>query len=165
MFKKRFLLITSLVAIVVCFLYIQSQAKTISKEDAIQAIMEYPMTDIIKRCQKDYNYSDEDMVILEKELKRFFILSAVKTPHAGGTGMYNSDVDNLWHTFILFTKDYADFCQKHMKHFIHHIPETEETKRDPDYSIETQKDFQAFINNYQEIFNEEIHPIWLLDMC
>ncbi len=163
--SKKIFILTSFLLMAFVFFYNSCHKQEINKENTIQAIMAYPMNDIVKRCQKDYNYSDQDMVILEKELKRYFILSAVKTPHAGGTGMYSADVDNLWHTFILFTKDYADFCQKHMNRFIHHMPETENSKKSPDYLAETQKDFQAFVKNYQEIFNEEIHPIWLLDMC
>jgi hypothetical protein len=31
-------------------------------------------------------------------------------------------VDEGWHNFILFTKDYADFCQSNFGHFIHHTP-------------------------------------------
>jgi hypothetical protein len=31
-------------------------------------------------------------------------------------------VDLAWHEFILFTKYYADFCQKHFGGFIHHHP-------------------------------------------
>jgi len=27
-----------------------------------------------------------------------------------------------WHTFILFTKDYAEFCQRIAGRFIHHVP-------------------------------------------
>ena len=28
-----------------------------------------------------------------------------------------------WHTFILFTKEYAAFCDRVAGHFIHHVPE------------------------------------------
>lgn len=32
-----------------------------------------------------------------------------------------------WHTFILFTKDYAEFCERVAGRFIHHVPEAEGT--------------------------------------
>lgn len=28
-----------------------------------------------------------------------------------------------WHTFILFTREYAEFCDRVAGHFIHHVPE------------------------------------------
>ena len=31
-------------------------------------------------------------------------------------------VDLAWHEFILFTKLYADFCNRHFDRFIHHYP-------------------------------------------
>jgi hypothetical protein len=38
-------------------------------------------------------------------------------------------VDDAWHTFILFTRDYADYCDRRFGRFIHHEP-TE--AKDPD---------------------------------
>ncbi|MEV0701671.1 hypothetical protein AB0I53_27675 [Saccharopolyspora sp. NPDC050389] len=32
-------------------------------------------------------------------------------------------VDIGWHTFILYTKDYARFCQRVAGHFMHHVPQ------------------------------------------
>ena len=34
-------------------------------------------------------------------------------------------IDAMWHTFILFTRDYADFCEHHFGVFLHHVPEVE----------------------------------------
>ncbi len=33
-------------------------------------------------------------------------------------------VDEAWHEFILFTRDYAVFCQNAFGHFLHHNPST-----------------------------------------
>lgn len=126
--------------------------------------MGYPMNTIIERCKKDFNYSDEDMKIIEKEFKRFMAMSVIMKGTGSGVGMYSKDVDNLWHSFILFTHEYAHFCNKFMGNFIHHIPETD-TNKTPEKMLEVRKDFQEFIKNYEEIFAEEVHPIWFLDMC
>lgn len=32
-------------------------------------------------------------------------------------------IDEMWHTFILVTRDYADFCQTYFGEFMHHMPE------------------------------------------
>lgn len=34
-------------------------------------------------------------------------------------------VDKGWHTFILYTREYADFCERTAGHFIHHTPSDE----------------------------------------
>lgn len=38
-------------------------------------------------------------------------------------------IDLMWHTFLLFTKDYSDFCQRNFGFFIHHYPMSREQKR------------------------------------
>jgi hypothetical protein len=50
-----------------------------------------------------------------------------------------SAVDEMWHTFMLFSEAYAEFCENHFGFFIHHMPTTqqdrermmEERRRDP----------------------------------
>ena len=33
-------------------------------------------------------------------------------------------IDEMWHTFVLFTQPYAAFCQRYFGRFIHHAPST-----------------------------------------
>jgi hypothetical protein len=56
------------------------------------------------------------------ELKRWLTLCVLHPENAYATG---GQVDAMWHTFILFTKDYARFCQDIAGAFIHHCPEVE----------------------------------------
>ncbi len=35
-------------------------------------------------------------------------------------------LDEMWHTFILFTRDYTDFCQNHFGAYLHHHPISDE---------------------------------------
>ena len=32
----------------------------------------------------------------------------------------------MWHTFLLFTRDYADFCARYFGFFLHHAPADED---------------------------------------
>ncbi len=32
------------------------------------------------------------------------------------------EIDNMWHTFLLFTRDYQDFCNDYLGSFFHHDP-------------------------------------------
>ena len=157
---KKIILFTTGLVILFC-LYSYTFDNAANKKQIIENIMKYPMAPILQRCKKDYSYTDEDMNILERELKRYFVFSAFnKTGH----GMYSKDVDNLWHTFILFTKDYAHFCNKYIGNFIDHVPETD-TAKTPEALSEVRDDFREFVKNYTEIFKEEVHPIWFLDTC
>lgn len=130
----------------------------------LEGIFSYDMRHITARCQKDYNYNDEDIILLEQELKRFLALAAMQGNYNEGIGMYSADIDNLWHTFILFTHEYATFCQKYAGFFIHHEPETEKPKTQNELRAAHQR-FLTFIETYEKTFNEKAHDIWFLDMC
>lgn len=49
-------------------------------------------------------------------------------------------IDEMWHTFILYTRDYADFCGQMFGRFIHHDPGP---KGDGAFVIETDEQFMA----------------------
>jgi hypothetical protein len=40
-----------------------------------------------------------------------------------------NDMDMMWHTFILFTWDYTQFCRTYFGRFIHHFPTLDEERR------------------------------------
>ncbi|WP_160725811.1 hypothetical protein [Bacillus sp. USDA818B3_A] len=54
------------------------------------------------------------------ELKRYFILSNIlkKTP------MFSHEVDEVWHTMILFTQKYQTFSERFLGQMLHHTPNT-----------------------------------------
>ena len=140
----------------------QAHVQAPVKEHVIEMVMNYPMPDPIARCKKDFGYSDSEMKLLEKELKRYLILCILKSPGQEGVGMYSKDVDNLWHSFILFTREYAEFGKKCAGYFLHHMPRTDHdellTRK------ESHEKFLFFTNRYKEIFGEAPHAIWFLDM-
>ena len=34
----------------------------------------------------------------------------------------SKEIDNIWHVFIMFTRDYQDFCISFLGDFVHHTP-------------------------------------------
>ena len=97
---------------------------TPQKRIDIDRAMAYPFTRILKRYQKDYGVSEEVAREHERELKRFLIVGAEN--HPGHTDMFSPAVDDLWHTFLLFTREYKYFCEEILGQFIHHVPKIEE---------------------------------------
>lgn len=132
-----------------------------SESEKINQIMAYQMPNITKRCQTDFGYSDADMVLLEKELKRFLSMCIILD--SDYLGIYSKDVDNLWHTFILFTKEYAEFGQNYAGRFVHHAPEINDHKT-PDEIAKSREGFRDFIKKYKQLFGEDAHNIWFLDI-
>lgn len=51
------------------------------------------------------------------------------------------ELDDMWHTFLLFTRDYHDFCLQFFGEFFHHQPLSNEEKNLPldQYQVELKK--------------------------
>ncbi|XEC95309.1 hypothetical protein AB6A23_01650 [Paenibacillus tarimensis] len=52
------------------------------------------------------------------ELKRFFLMSAVMR----SVNMYSARVDKAWHEFLMFSREYQQFCERFCGAMIHHAP-------------------------------------------
>ena len=141
----------------------------IDQASLISKIMDYPMGTIMKRCQKDFGYDAHEIKILEKELKRYLSLVIIeRSMNQQTSGMYSTDVDNLWHTFILFTKEYTAFSETFTGKYIHHAPNIDDIdnpdaeKTEAEQKENAQK-FKIFITNYEKFLQEKAHAIWFLD--
>lgn len=163
-FSHRLIIFCSVILVSGFYFHLSSSKKpTLDKNEIISLVRDYDMSHMINRCKKDHGYSDTDMHIIEKEFKRFFTMCGIKkSTDSGRLGMYSRDVDNLWHTFILFTKEYTQFCKNTFGRYIHHEPRVKEIETDEDRA-QARVNFKGFIETYEQFFGEEIHPIWLLD--
>lgn len=151
------------IAIVGCFISPHTVfcAHADMQQQVIQEVMSYQMAPMMAVCQKEYKYSDEDMLLLEKELKRWLVLVILAGKGGEDLDMYSKDVDYLWHSCILFTEEYKEFCDRYAGFFIHHAPKIG-APDSQDFEL-LHKKYKRFITYYEEVFNEPIHPIWLLD--
>lgn len=54
------------------------------------------------------------------EVKRYLALAALRPEEE--VPMFSTRVDQVWHEFVLFTREYAAFCSRHVGRFMHHSP-------------------------------------------
>jgi hypothetical protein len=66
--------------------------------------------------------------------------------------MVSKDVDEVWHTCLLFTRLYADLCDRTLGAFLHHDPDMEPN---PDRQ-QTWAEFEAA---YRTLYGEP-GPVW-----
>jgi hypothetical protein len=78
----------------------QDRAETIFK-DLIRFFWASELHEKLKSSQPD-NKDLDFVFIMDEEMRR---------------------IDQIWHIFLLYTKDYEDFCQKYFGQFIHHLPD------------------------------------------
>jgi hypothetical protein len=70
------------------------------------------------RAVKDGHYKADDIERIEGLYKAFMFKAAM----GSGGLLVDPEMDEFWHTHLLFTRDYAAMCQKIAGRFIHHEP-------------------------------------------
>lgn len=95
-------------------------------------------------------FCDEQQAKLAlEEVAKFLILAS---RHGDGPLTPSPRLDLAWHEWILFTKEYLDFCQEHFGKMIHHEPGGEPRNN--------QRQFQATLRLYRESFGAPPPSIW-----
>jgi hypothetical protein len=80
--------------------------------------MAYENSRVLRRYELDNNVDTSEAHRRFNGLKQFLYVCAV-TP---GYKVTSDAIDSMWHTFLLFTKDYRDFCTRYLGKFINHEP-------------------------------------------
>jgi hypothetical protein len=107
----------------------------------IDRAMQFDLGQVSKRYAQDHHSSPEEGQLLARELKRFLILRAFNPDIPYGI---TGKVDDMWHTFILFTREYARFCDEVAGTFLHHTPGVNQNARQ----------VQQFRSNYANLFKD-----------
>ena len=93
-------------------------ASAISSVRPISEVLSYTNARLLDRYQRDFGLSAEIARLRFEGLKQFLYVCAV-TP---GYKVTSDSIDSMWHTFLLFTKDYSAFCETYFGRFINHDP-------------------------------------------
>jgi len=109
--------------------------------------MEFPMRPVLERYCQEQGVSIDEARVHERELKRYFVLTARHPDRPYGM---KGPADELWHTFLLFTEMYRAFSDALMgpKRFLHHHPCA--TAKGASFPIT----YDGFWYDYQEAFGE-----------
>jgi hypothetical protein len=117
----------------------RAKAAAVAKQlvKSLDAVLAYQNDEVVYRFVEDFKVSPSEAEEIFTETKRWLWLCAFQVQeHAAGRAGFVEvplfseafAVDMMWHTFLLFTSDYSDFCQKYFGFFIHHIPQTRAEK-------------------------------------
>lgn len=92
-----------------------------NNSDFAKQILLYQNPDLLERIMEKENLTKDEAQILMCDMLQFLFVAGTGD---GEVFAPTSTVDTAWHNFILFTKDYSEFCHKNFGKFIHHIPNT-----------------------------------------
>jgi hypothetical protein len=106
------------------------------------------------RFARDYGLSEMDARDVFLETKRWLWLCA--SSQKGPVQMIGEAfvIDEMWHTFLLFTQDYAEFCEHYFSKPIHHVPKKLSELED--------QNWRDSLRKHYELIYDELGPAVLI---
>ena len=117
-------------------------------DHAMTTALNFPWTHIAARYQQQYDVSHEELLRHERELKRYLVL---RSRVRGATLPTPRVVDQLWQVFLLYTRDYSQFCDT-LGGFIHHVPS--DSAPTTEQHAEDVRRYGELLDIYEETFRE-----------
>ncbi|MEK6553944.1 MAG: hypothetical protein AABZ31_01790 [Bdellovibrionota bacterium] len=68
------------------------------------------------------------------------------------------EIDKMWHIFLLYTKDYMDFCEKYFGEFLHHLPDVVPNRKITPFDVEM--NLQKFLSYVFDNLGEDFVRRW-----
>ena len=85
------------------------------------------------------------------EFKKFVAIVAINYVKGKKIEMVSELIDELWHTFILFTNDYRKFCDTTVGEYIHHDPNVNaEDRNGPLFISKKKRNIEFFYEEYEK---------------
>jgi hypothetical protein len=127
-----------------------------STEALAQKVLAYEAPFLIEKLLKEKIVATApEGEALFAELKKFLVL--VHLDRSRIWDMYSLRIDEVWHQFILFTRQYMNFCQQYFDRYVPHSPSNApEELLQPD-QVTSFTDFQC---RYTELFGESLPDVW-----
>ena len=123
----------------------------------IQNVLSFRMPEsVLERLRSEFPFtklSDEEFDGCVEEFKKFITVWLINREVEKPTAMVSELIDEVWHTFVLFTEEYHRFSALTNFDYIHHSPSTKARHLTP-AAVEN------FYQTYRKYFGE-LSPIWM----
>lgn len=94
-------------------------------QSQLHTILAYHNENVISRFTDMFDVSAQEADSIFAETKKFLYLCQLPEIFIPDELLI---VDEMWHNFILFTKDYHIFCDTFFKRYFHHLPASKKEK-------------------------------------
>jgi hypothetical protein len=119
--------------------------------------LDYQAPFLIEKLVKDRIVeTPEEADALFTEVKRYIVICALDNTKSWH--MYSLRIDECWHQFILFTRQYVDFCRDYFGRYIPHSPSNAPEVKTVKPVAKTT--FEDFTRRYEELFGAPPSDIW-----
>jgi hypothetical protein len=119
--------------------------------------LEFEAPFLIEKLVKDHvvESADEGRALF-REVKRYLVLT--DTDRTVAWAMYSLRIDHIWHQFILFTRQYIDYCLQNFGNYVQHAPSTAPILEGA--ARLTPSTFGMFADRYERLFGEPLPDLW-----
>jgi len=95
--------------------------------EQLKDMLSYYNEDILSRFTDMFEVTEEEAQDIFQETKKFLYVCQAD-------GIFIPDdlliLDEMWHNFILFTREYQAFCNRHFNRYFHHLPASKKEKEE-----------------------------------
>lgn len=104
------------------------------KAPTLADVLAYSNRDVVHRFRKAYALDWEEAEDIFEQVKKWLWLANHRRRSGFDKGL-SIDlslvvIDEMWHNFVLFTKEYTQFCLHYFGYYLHHGPATEAEERE-----------------------------------
>jgi hypothetical protein len=142
---------------------------------SLAELREYKNEAVVQRFLETWDLPEYEAEELFEDMKKWLWLSVYSADLPAGKRIdlgftqATKIIDEMWHTFILFTKEYHDFCERYFGRFVHHAPTPRSVydqilaayERDPEALMNENREF--FAKQYELIYDvlgEQTLVLW-----
>jgi hypothetical protein len=112
------------------------------------------------RQQKPFNDMTElQLKEILDEFKKYIAILIINYRNGKKVEMVGELIDEVWHTFILFTNEYRKFCETIIGEYIHHEPNVSSYGVDPLFLFKKKQSIEFFYEEYERCFGP-LPDVW-----
>ena len=118
---------------------------SVEQRRILQALEDYDWSPVAARLAKEGVMPSTWVPDAVLEFRRYIALRPLFPDRR--LQMFSKQIDAVWHTCLLFSRMYADYCQRAFGHFVHHEPNVE-----PLGAARVEEEWAAFQECYERAF-------------
>lgn len=137
-------------------------------------MISYKHPQVVRRFAKEYPNLAQDAELIFEDLMRFFWAGRLHEK-AKNVDPSNPDldfiyimdeemksIDQMWHIFLLYTKDYMAFCEEHFGEYLHHLPDIVDRieAKDTNQQKFFEQNLKRFLNFTYDHLGEDVILRW-----
>jgi hypothetical protein len=117
---------------------------------------------VVERLRQKKPFNDMTELQLKEildEFKKYIAILIINYRNGKKVEMVGELIDEIWHTFILFTNEYRKFCETIIGEYIHHEPNVSSYGVDPLFSFKKKQGTEFFYEEYERCFGA-LPDVW-----